>query len=82
MTTNTSLEVVGVRDAIRSLNKIEPGLRKQFTKDATRIAQPAIQEVQKGYSVRFLCLAWPANGNKSTRRYSRSLWQRQSQASS
>ena len=50
MTTNTSLEVVCVRDAIRSLNKIEPGLRKQFTKDATRIAQPVIQEVQKGYS--------------------------------
>jgi hypothetical protein len=50
MTANTSLEVVGVRDAIRSLNKIEPGLRKQFTADATRIAQPAIQEVQKGYT--------------------------------
>ena len=50
MTTNTSLEVVGVRDAIRSLNKIEPGLRKQFTADATRIAAPAIQEVQKGYT--------------------------------
>ena len=50
MTGNTSIEVVGVRDAIRSLNKIEPGLRKQFTADATRIAQPAIQEVQKNYT--------------------------------
>ena len=50
MTTSTSVQVVGVRDAIRSLNKIEPGLRKQFTADATRIAQPAIQEVQKGYT--------------------------------
>ena len=50
MTTNTTVQVVGVRDAIRSLNKIEPGLRKQFTADATRIAQPAIQEVQKGYT--------------------------------
>ena len=50
MTANTSIEVVGVRDAIRSLNKIEPGLRKQFTADATRIAQPAIQEVQKSYT--------------------------------
>ena len=49
MTTKTSIEVVGVRDAIRSLNKIEPGLRKQFVADATRIAQPAIQEVQRGY---------------------------------
>jgi hypothetical protein len=50
MTTNTTVQVVGVRDAIRSLNKIEPGLRKQFTADATRIAAPAIQEVQKGYT--------------------------------
>ena len=50
MTTNTTVQVVGVRDAIRSLNKIEPGLRKQFTADATRIAQPALQEVQKGYT--------------------------------
>ena len=54
MTTNTSIEVVGVRDAIRSLNKIEPGLRKQFTADATRIAQPAIQEVQRGYEREYL----------------------------
>ena len=50
MTTKTSIEVVGVRDAIRSLNKIEPGLRKEFVAQATRIAQPAIQEVQAGYS--------------------------------
>ncbi len=50
MTTNTSIQVVGVRDAIRSLNKIEPGLRKQFVQDANLIAQPAIQEVQRGYT--------------------------------
>jgi len=51
MSADTTIQVVGVRDAIRSLNKIEPGLRKQFTADATRIAQPAIQEVQKGYTM-------------------------------
>ena len=50
MTTNTSIQVVGVRDAIRSLNKVEPGLRKQFVQDANLIAQPAIQEVQRGYT--------------------------------
>ena len=50
MTTKTSIEVVGVRDAIRSLNKIEPGLRKEFVARATAIAQPAIQEVQRGYT--------------------------------
>ena len=43
-------ELVGANDAIRALNKIEPGLRKQFAQEATRIASPAIQEAQKRYS--------------------------------
>jgi len=49
MTTNTNIEIQGLKEAIRSLNKVEPGLRKQFVADATRIAQPAITEVQQGY---------------------------------
>ncbi len=67
MTTNTTVQVVGVRDAIRSLNKIEPGLRKQFTADATRIAQPAIQEVQAGYQREYLsgmARNWNQGGSK------------------
>jgi hypothetical protein len=67
MTTNTTLEVVGVRDAIRSLNKIEPGLRKQFTADANRIAQPAIEEVQRGYQREYLsgmARNWTQGGSK------------------
>jgi len=50
MTTNTTIEIQGLKETIRSLNKVEPGLRKQFVQDATRIAQPAIQEVQRGYT--------------------------------
>jgi len=42
-------EVAGVKDAIRSLNKLEPGLRKQFALRATEIAQPAIQEASRRY---------------------------------
>lgn len=49
MTATTNIEIAGIKDAIRSLNKIEPGLRKQFQQEATRIAQPAIEEVQRGY---------------------------------
>jgi len=49
MPVTAKTEVVGVRDTIRQLNKIEPGLRKQFTADAARIAQPAISEVQASY---------------------------------
>jgi hypothetical protein len=44
------MEIVGAKDAIRALNKIEPGLRKEFAAEATRIAQPAISEAQRGYS--------------------------------
>jgi hypothetical protein len=43
-------ELVGAKEAVRSLNKIEPGLRKQFAVEATRIAQPAISEAQRRYS--------------------------------
>ena len=42
-------ELVGAKEAVRSLNKIEPGLRKQFVAEATRIAEPAIQEARTRY---------------------------------
>ena len=67
MTTNTTIEVVGLKEAIRSLNKVEPGLRKQFVQDATRIAQPAIQEVQRGYEREYLsgmARNWQQSGSK------------------
>ena len=50
MTANLNVDVVGVKDAIRSLNKIEPGLRKQFQAEVTQIAQPAIVEAQRRYT--------------------------------
>lgn len=49
MTVQTTCQVTGVRDAIRSLNKVEPGLRKKFTDDAKQIADPVIQHVQESY---------------------------------
>lgn len=49
MPASFTTEIVGAREAVRSLNKIEPGLRKKFASDATRIAQPAISEAQNRY---------------------------------
>lgn len=49
MVASISTGLVGANDAIRALNKIEPGLRKQFARDATRIADPAIREAQRRY---------------------------------
>jgi hypothetical protein len=42
-------QIAGINDAIRSLNKIEPGLRKQFNNDARVIAQPATDAVKNAY---------------------------------
>jgi hypothetical protein len=36
MTTNTTVQIKGLKEAIRSLNKVEPGLRKQFVANATQ----------------------------------------------
>lgn len=49
MSVDMNVTVVGVNDAIRALNKIEPGLRKQFGQEVSQIAQPAIQEAQQRY---------------------------------
>jgi len=65
--TSATVEIVGLKEAIRSLNKVEPGLRKQFVQDATRIAQPAIQEVQHGYQREYLsgmARNWSQAGSK------------------
>ena len=50
MTASASIEIAGLKETIRSLNKVEPGLRKEFTKNANEIAAPAIQEAQRGYA--------------------------------
>jgi hypothetical protein len=42
--------ITGLTETIRELNKIEPGLRKQFTRDAERVASPAIEAAKAGYT--------------------------------
>lgn len=43
------MKVDGINDAIRSLNKIEPGLRRKFQDEARVIAQPATDAVKNAY---------------------------------
>jgi hypothetical protein len=64
MPASFSTQVLGAKEAVRSLNKIEPGLRKQFARDATRIAQPAIIEARRRYKT----IGW---GNTKVRGLSR-----------
>lgn len=40
------IEVRGLKEALATLNKIEPGLRKQITKDIRKIAEPALAEIR------------------------------------
>ena len=42
MSVTTNTEIVGIREAVASLNKIEPGLRKQFAAELNQIAAPAL----------------------------------------
>ena len=51
MPAQTTVKVVGVKDAINKLGKIDKELQKQFKADATAIAQPAIKAAKSAYSV-------------------------------
>lgn len=67
MTASANVEIVGIRDAIRSLNKVEPGLRKEFAQQAAQIASPAIEEAQRGYvglPLSGMAYRWSQGGKK------------------
>ena len=49
MTVNTSVKVVGAKDAIKALGKIDKTLRKEFNADAKQIAQPLISLASSRY---------------------------------
>ncbi len=69
MTATVTTELVGVRQAVASLNKIEPGLRKQFAAELNQIAAPAVQAAQSRYTALGVPLSgmarpWTNNGRK------------------
>ena len=50
MPASTTIEVVGVKQTINSLRKIDPQLQKDFKADATSIAQPAVNAAKNVYT--------------------------------
>jgi hypothetical protein len=46
---STDISVLGINEAIRALNKIEPGLRKEFNNEARAIGAPAVNAVKDAY---------------------------------
>ena len=60
-----SVEVSGVKSAIKELRKIDPELRKQFNKDAKEVVRPVIEAAKANYPATFLSgmsRAWTQNG--------------------
>ena len=49
MPVSTRIELVGVKDAVKQLNKIDPELRKQFNRDAKQIAEPVLSKARADY---------------------------------
>jgi len=58
MSVSTTIQVVGVKDTINGLRKIDPQLQKDFKAQATLIAQPAVQAGRDVYT------ALPLSGMK------------------
>ena len=50
MPVSTTVEIVGVKDTINQLRKLDPELQKQFKADATAIAQPALNAAKAVYT--------------------------------
>lgn len=50
MSAKVDISVVGVKDTINKLGKLDPELQKQFKVDATAIAQPAINAAKAVYT--------------------------------
>ena len=49
MAVKTDVNVAGINEAIRSLNKIQPGLRKEFNNEARAVGAPAVNAVRSAY---------------------------------
>ena len=67
MPASTTIEVVGVKQTINSLRKIDPQLQKDFKANATAIAQPAInagKAVYKDLPLSGMKYGWTQNGRK------------------
>jgi len=69
MTATVNTELVGIREAVAALNKIEPGLRKQFAAELNQIAEPAIQAARSVYAFQGVPLSgmsgnWSQGGRK------------------
>jgi hypothetical protein len=46
MAVTTSIEVAGIKEALREINYIQPGVRREITKNFRKITQPVVTEAR------------------------------------
>ena len=49
-----TVEINGVKETIRDLGKIDPELRKQFIRDAKKVARPIVELARAKYPTKYL----------------------------
>ena len=65
MPVSTTIKVVGLKETINALNKVEPQLVKDFKASANKIAQPAISAAQNAYTeipLSGMAYSWTSKG--------------------
>ena len=65
MPVSTTITVVGLKETINALNKVEPQLVKDFKASANKIAQPAISAAQNAYTeipLSGMAYSWTSKG--------------------
>jgi len=50
----SEIQVIGVKETIKELRRLDPELRKQFNRDAKKIAQPVVDKVKGSYPTKYL----------------------------
>lgn len=74
-----TVEVRGVKQTLKALRKIDPEARKQFTKDAKRIAKPIVDVARAKYPFKYLsgmARTWSADSGRLLFPYSQKVAQR------
>lgn len=61
MTVKSSIEVVGIKDALRELNAIDKRLRRRITTEFKQIMQPAIEDARRLIPARAPMSGWERN---------------------
>lgn len=67
MSVTASTEIVGAKDAIKALRKLDPELRKQFNRDVKQIVAPIVDDAKNAYPAKMLSgmeRNWTQRGNQ------------------